>query len=255
MFRTGLVSVTFRKQTPAAVVNLAKAAGLQGIEWGGDVHVPPGDPIKAREVYQMTIDAGLAVAAYGSYHRIGCAPDGTGEFQKVLESAVELQAPTIRVWAGNVASRDADRGWWDRVSDESRRIADLAGTAGISISYEYHRNTLTDTNETAIRLLQEVGHGNVRTYWQPLAELDRRARAEGLGMVGSRLTNLHVFHWINGIRAPLQAGADEWLEYLKLAAGTGDHYALLEFVMNDDEDQFRRDADTLRTLIRRLHKE
>lgn len=41
MMRTGLVSSTFRKLTPAEVVRRAAQAGLQGIEWGGDIQVPP----------------------------------------------------------------------------------------------------------------------------------------------------------------------------------------------------------------------
>jgi hypothetical protein len=39
----GLVSVTFRKLAPAAIVELAVKAQLRSIEWGGDVHVPHGD--------------------------------------------------------------------------------------------------------------------------------------------------------------------------------------------------------------------
>ena len=40
---TGLVSVTFRDKTPAEIVSEVKKAGLDAIEWGGDVHVPHGD--------------------------------------------------------------------------------------------------------------------------------------------------------------------------------------------------------------------
>ncbi len=40
--RAGLCSVTFRALPPERIVALAAAAGLDVIEWGGDVHVPPG---------------------------------------------------------------------------------------------------------------------------------------------------------------------------------------------------------------------
>ncbi len=41
--RAGLVSVTFRQLSPEEIVRVAREAGLTVIEWGGDVHVPPGD--------------------------------------------------------------------------------------------------------------------------------------------------------------------------------------------------------------------
>ena len=40
---TGLLSVTFRHLPFERIIELAAEAGLDGIEWGGDVHVPPGD--------------------------------------------------------------------------------------------------------------------------------------------------------------------------------------------------------------------
>ena len=40
MIRGGLVSITFRKLSPRAIIDLVTRANLIGIEWGGDVHVP-----------------------------------------------------------------------------------------------------------------------------------------------------------------------------------------------------------------------
>lgn len=253
IIKTGLVSVTFRKLTPKNIISLVKQAGLEGIEWGGDLHVPPGDPQLAREIYGMTTNEGIEVAAYGSYYRIGCQAKGIDDFKRVLESAIELKAPTIRVWAGNKGSQEADGAWWDRIVTESNTIAELAAEAGISISYEYHRNTLTDSNETALRLLENVNHSNVYTYWQPLAEYDFPFRADGLYQIKGKLTNLHVFHWILNTRAPLRLGAGDWSKYLKaVSSDEKDHFALLEFVMNDSEAQFREDAATLKNLLTTL---
>ena len=89
MIHPGLVSVTFRQLAPRTIVDLVAEAGLWGIEWGGDVHAPVGDLHIAREVRAMTLDAGLAVAAYGSYFRF--RPDDS--FERVLETAIALGAP------------------------------------------------------------------------------------------------------------------------------------------------------------------
>ena len=71
MIQGGLVSASFRALAPGEIVDLVAQAGLAGIEWGGDVHVPHGDVACAREVYRRTVDAGLTVCSYGSYYRAG----------------------------------------------------------------------------------------------------------------------------------------------------------------------------------------
>ena len=65
MIRPGLVSITFRKLSPRQIVDLVVQAGLDAIEWSGDVHAPHGDVAKAREIAQMTADAGLSMPTYG----------------------------------------------------------------------------------------------------------------------------------------------------------------------------------------------
>ena len=43
----------------------------------------------------------------------------------------------------------------------------MASSAGLTIAYEFHGGTLTDTNDSAVRLLEEVAHDAVLCYWQP----------------------------------------------------------------------------------------
>ena len=47
---TGLVSITFRRLNPLEIVSLVAENGLTAIEWGGDIHVPPGKLKLARDV-------------------------------------------------------------------------------------------------------------------------------------------------------------------------------------------------------------
>ena len=100
MLTPGLVSVTFRKLTPEEIIALSAKAGVQSIEWGGDIHVPAGDVARAKEVGQQTRDAGLMVAAYGSYYRLAGGGRFPAPFEQVLATAAALGAPTIRIWAG-----------------------------------------------------------------------------------------------------------------------------------------------------------
>ena len=99
MIHPGLVSVTFRALSPAQVVDLVRQAGLRGIEWGGDIHAPPGNAARAREVRHLSLEAGLSVAAYGSYYRAAQSEAAGMPFAHVLDTAgirtdyVELASP------------------------------------------------------------------------------------------------------------------------------------------------------------------
>ena len=260
MIRGGLVSITFRKLNSREIVDLMTRTNLVGIEWGGDVHVPHGEIALARDVAQMTRDAGLLVAAYGSYYRVGVSEADGLAFERVLESAMALGAPTVRVWAGNRGSADADASYRAAVIDDARRIAVLAHAAGITVSFEYHRNTLTDTNASAHRLLEEVGHPNVRTYWQPPVAMSPAECLEGLDAVSGYLSNAHVFQWIatsptaTADRRPLAEGGEVWRQYLeRIAATDRDHFALIEFVRDDAPEQFLADARALSVWLAELN--
>jgi len=255
----GLVSVTFRALTPRTIVDITASAGLAGIEWGGDIHVPHGDLERAREVGRMTRDAGLAIAAYGSYYTVG-KPEAEGmSFGNVLDTAIALGAPLIRVWAGNRGSADADDAYRHMVADETCRIAAAAAAAKLEVAFEFHGGTLTDSTASAAALLAATAKAGARCYWQPPVGWSTAERAEALRVVMPHLSNLHVYQWNEAHdRRPLAEGETEWLSYLKAAAATaGNHnrqrWALLEFVRQDDPAQFAEDAAVLLRLLERVH--
>lgn len=243
MVKPGLVSITFRKLSVEEITVLAAEAGLKGIEWGGDVHVPHGDVETARRVRQLTLDAGLEVAAYGSYYR--CSDHVP--FSDVLNSAAALGAPVIRVWAGTKGSHEVLAEERAAVVENARRIADLAAEAGIKIAFEYHGDTLTDTPASAAELLKEIDHDNVYSYWQPLPTLSVEERLAGLELVKPRLANLHVFSWTDKAeRLPLAEGEALWKQYFALIDDLAhERYAMIEFVQDDDPHQLLQDAKTL----------
>lgn len=254
MISPGLVSVTFRALAPAEIINLVRQAGLRGIEWGGDIHVPHGNLARARAVRALTHAAGLTVAAYGSYYRAAKSEADGLPFGRVLETAVELGAPLIRVWAGPAASADASDAQRAEVAADLRRIAGLAAAARVGVSLEYHSGTLTDTGDSALRLVQDVNHPNLRTYWQPPLGVETDRNLHDLRRLLPWLTHLHVYHWrsVTPIeKLPLAAGTDRWRQFLDLAATVpGDRYALLEFVEGDAPVNFLRDAATLKDWLR-----
>ncbi len=243
----GVVSATFRARPAAEVIRLAAENGLKAVEWSENAHVQPDDPAGAAALRRETEKAGLAVAAYGSYYRLGEQADAEAVFRKSLVSAAALGAPVLRVWAGTRASADADTAYRARLSEEARLIAGLAAREGVAVAFEWHKNTLTDTNESSMALLAAANHPNLKCLWQPTVALSPRQRTEGIRLLGDRLANMHVYSWPDGKRGPLNAA--EWKLYFDAAACGGSHYALLEFVRDDDPAQFAQDAARLIRLI------
>lgn len=255
MIRPGLVSITFRQLEPGEIIERAAACGLEGIEWGADVHVPPGDVARATEVGTRTRDAGLEVAAYGTYYKL--AESDPDEWPRLIENAQALQTPILRVWCGNQASVDSNLAYRRQVADDALRISRLAEEAGLIVACEWHGKTLTDTATSAQLLFDEVMHNAFRTYWQPHVGLTPVQCLVDMETALPRLTGLHVFQWEAGsrVRQPLAEGDGIWPAYLRKAlsrpvsAGIDPLFALLEFVPDDDPQVLERDAQTLRGWI------
>ncbi len=251
MIVPGMVSATFRQKPAEDIIRLCLEGGLNAVEWSENAHVRPGDPEGAAALGRRTREAGLAVAAYGSYFRLGQNEDPGRAFSASLESAAALGAPVLRIWAGTEASADVDGAKREALAREAALVCGMADERGIKVALEWHKNTLTDTNESAMEFLRQTAHDNLYCLWQPTVALSMEQREEGLRLLGGRLLNLHVYYWRNGVRRPLAEGTGEWERYLTRADKSRDRYALLEFVMNDAEEQFLADAKTLREILNR----
>jgi sugar phosphate isomerase/epimerase len=247
--RTGLVSVTFRALPADDVLRLMRRSGLGCVEWGGDVHVPPGRIALAEAVGTRTREAGIDITAYGSYYRLDVSEREGAPFTAVLDAAVALGAPAIRVWAGSRSKAVADPGHVQRVADDALRIADLAMAAGRVICLEYHPDTLTDSAESARQLLKMAKHPAVFSLWQtPVGESPEEC-VNGLRAVIARLHHVHVFHWWPdpAHRLALAEGEERWKVYLRLlAAGARKPDLLLEFLPGDSPAMLDGEAATLR---------
>lgn len=254
MFKPGLVSITFRQLSAEKIIHLAEEAGIEGIEWGGDLHVPHGDIKTAEQIGQKTRDAGLTVASYGSYYRLNHTTDFS--FNSVLDTALALQTDIIRIWAGKKSSADADDAYWQSVVEEANNLADKAAGKGVKLAFEWHGNTLTDTAEAAWKLFNLTDHDNLFTYWQPRNCTPPEQCLEDMDAALPRLIGLHVFHWHQETkeRLPLREGKDIWRRYLQKARQASDMYGMLEFVRDNDPEQFMQDATTLKELLTEVNQ-
>jgi len=242
--KPGLVSVTFRKLSPEEIIGLCADAGIRAIEWGGDVHAP--DAPAAKKIAALMERHGMETVSLGSYYRAGSGQD----FAPVLETALALGAPNVRIWAGDKNPDEALAEYRAAVIADARAACDMAARHGIGVSFEYHGNTLTSTQDSAVALLDEIGRANIFTYWQPLGDKsveENTADVAELSGIG-KLSNMHVYHTDGGRRMPLADGINGWKRYF--AAGGRCGSALLEFVIDDDPARFIEDAATLIELLK-----
>lgn len=255
----GLVSVTFRKKTANEIISLCKKVGFKGVEWGENAHVFPGDTKSSSELASICAGEGLQIAAYGSYYRLGQNMD----FLPTLDSAEALGAPLIRIWAGNIPSSEVDEKLFDELAEEASKISDLAAVRGIKVAMEWHKNSLTDTNESACKFLTRVNNSNLYCLWQPTQALGIPERCAGLSFLakpdavpfGVRLLNLHAYYWDAQGRRPLKEGINDWNQYLScLSENKGERFILLEFVKDDSEEQFFEDATVLKEICDSYNK-
>ncbi|WP_233160300.1 sugar phosphate isomerase/epimerase [Pseudonocardia sp. MH-G8] len=228
----------------ADVVGLAAGAGLEVLEWAGDVHVPADDLAAAADAQAATVDHGLRVGTYGTYYKAGV--DDPDAVPALVRTARELGAPRLRVWAGTVGSDDTPVLQRAAVVEALRECVDRAGEAGLGVVVEHHVSSLTDTLASALTLRSEVP--GLVAHWQPRELPDTgECLAEVHALVPAVV---HAFSWgADGFteRLPLDARADLWRPVLAaLAAQGGDAEVVLEFVPGDDVDAFERDAARLR---------
>ena len=250
MITPGIVSATFREKTAEEVIALCKAAGLEAVEWSENAHINPGDIERAEKLHKQTINAGLQIAASGSYFRLGQNEDAEEAFRISAITAEAIHAPVIRIWAGTKASADASPEYREKLVKETRKICEVAKGYQLKVALEWHKNTLTDTNESAMEFLKAVDHENLYCLWQPTVALSMEERIKGLDLLGTKLLNLHIYYWPNGTRRPLSEGMDVWKTYLSHVNQQQDRFGLLEFVMGNTEAQFLEDAQILKNLLK-----
>ena len=234
----GLVSISFREHSPDRIVRAVFDAGLNAVEWGGDVHVPHGNEEKAQEV--KTLSGKLFLPEYGSYYRIGQSDPSL--FDKVLASARILGTPMIRVWAGAQSSDRILNDDYQKAVSDARRICLLAPETNICL--ECHPQTLTDEYHTALAFLHDVGCNNLKMFWQPNQFRSHAYNMDALTALLPYLTSVHVFTWKREKRLPLYKGKAEWKEYLSLLK-TAPRAYMLEFMHDDRLETLKETAETL----------
>lgn len=258
MIIPGLCSISFRQFKAEEIISLCSELEIPAIEWGGDIHVPHGNVERAVELAALCGDAGISCPSYGSYYKAGVS-EATGlPFADVLASAKALGVSTLRVWGGIKNFTEYSASELSAGVDDIRRIADMTAEAGMTLSFEYHENSLTHTPEAILALDRLVNHPAVRYYWQPPHVFNDQACLNSLLDLGGKLTNIHVFQWQltesrvgdkRIERHPLSDGVERWSRFIKALPEDHEGYGFLEFVKGDDPEQLREDWASYKEIL------
>ena len=245
-YKLGLVSVSFRENSPEEILNAMKKSGLSYIEWGSDVHAPKDDTETLKEIANLQNEYGIICSSYGTYFRIGINP--AEELDGYINAAKILGTDILRLWCGSKNSEDYNVEEKTALFNECRKLADIAEKNGVILCMECHGGTYTNTEKSALELMSEVDSKYFLMYWQPqqLESFERNiSYAENLSPF---VKHIHVFNWEKDKRFSLAEGIEAWKEYLKLFPK--DKTLLLEFMPDNNINSLNAESDALKLIVK-----
>lgn len=159
----GFTTTTFRNiKDVEKIVKIAVDAGIDCIEWGGDIHVR--DVETAKRVKKLCDDAKIEVSSYGSYYRVGSCDEK--EWQKICEISSAMGARAVRVWLGRADSEKTDDVTYKRLVEDAKSMCSVADAYGLIVCPECHDYTYNNNTDAFLKIQKDVGRENFRTYFQ-----------------------------------------------------------------------------------------
>ena len=248
-YELGLVSISFRKHTPAEIIKAVKNAGLTCIEWGSDVHAPCRDTARLREIAALQAEYGVTCSSYGTYFRLGATP--LTELHDYIAAAKILGTGILRLWGGSKAGADMTDEELAAFTDTCKQAAAMAEEAGVILCLECHMLSITETPDYAVALMEAVNSPAFRLYWQPFQWLDSEGSLAVAKAYAPYAEHIHVFNWhppkMAPAKSPLAEAVEDWRAYLTVLPAP--RALLLEFMPDDRLETLPAEAEALRTII------
>lgn len=243
-FKLGLCSVTFRKMSAAKVVEIAKKAGVNYIEWGGDIHITNKE--EARIVKSLCDNEGIKICSYGSYYRVGCADKN--KWEEICRIAKIMNAPSVRVWLGEKDSEETTQEEYNRILEDLKSICSVARKYNLLVCPECHDNTYNNNTDAFLKIKDELKADNFKTYFQSRYfrfdyDVDRIERTFGF------IENVHI-SYRDLVREQRFKKKDKlYIDRLlkKLSEMNFDGVVLVEFTKGSKERHFLKDIRKLKS--------
>jgi sugar phosphate isomerase/epimerase len=215
--------------------------GLEYIEWGSDVHVPPD---KAEEIAALQAEFGIKCSSYGTYFRFGVTP--ISELEEYISAAKTLGTDILRLWCGDKNSQDYTESEKQALFSACKAAAKMAEAMGVTLCMECHNNTYTNAKNAALALINQVASPHFRMYWQPNQHRQVEENIAYAKAIAPYSVNIHVFNWRGKEKYPLQDAKDIWRAYL--SCFDGQKNLLLEFMPDGKLETLAREAQALKEI-------
>ncbi len=260
-----LCTIAFREKLLDDALDIARCIGFEAVElWGREPHVAEAyDYNRTRLIKQKCEERRLTIAALGSYLRFGATRknSATADLRNILQTAYTLRAPIIRVWASDVGSAEASPQIWKKTVAEAREACQRCQKLGITLAVEMHDNTLADTADSTLRLIEEVGCDNFRVNYQPSAIEGMEDPIQRLEKVLPYVVHCHAQNFSclgrpDGVapqRSSLREGLIDYREIVeRLLAADFKGWIAVEFAHTEGDGKFAALAEDLEYLTELL---
>jgi sugar phosphate isomerase/epimerase len=176
------------------VLPVIHRAGFHAVEvWQYHVSRKTDDAVRALRTRADALSIRMPILGiYPVLHNTGEAAErDRAEAERLLDLAGKLGVRTVKLWAGTKAA--------GAVSPEDRmrslaalaHIADYATARGLALTIETHENTLCDSVEACLRLIDELNRPEVRVCFQPFDFSNTASTLEAYGQLAPLVTHLH----------------------------------------------------------------
>jgi sugar phosphate isomerase/epimerase len=256
--KIGLCTIAFSELPLEEVLDIAAEYGFDGVEiWGKEPHTPSEYNEDYFRKIKETADAKmLEISALGSY--VNPLMDN---YEQQMETALRitqnLGGKLIRVWSGGGPSKNVRPNDRRLIAIRLKTMCQWAGINDITVATEMHNNNLTDTADTTLQLIQDVGLPGLKTYYQPCFRDDADDFYELGRLVGPHVVNVHAQNakqLDNGRfeACPIADGIVDYQKIVEILKGCDyDGYLEIEFVHGEDKlAALKNDKDFLEQLLK-----
>ncbi len=243
-YRLGLVSVSFRQNSPEEILEAMEKAKLSCIEWGSDIHAPCGDAAQLEKLVALQERHGVTCCSYGTYFRLGVTP--MTELPDYIRAAKVLGTNVLRLWCGDKNSEEYTQEEKSALFAACREAAAVAEAENVTLCMECHNYTYTNRAAAAQELMEAVGSVSFRMYWQPNQYRTVEENLNYAKLLSKNTYHIHVFNWLEKDRFPLEEATALWQCYL--ACFEGERTLLLEFMPDGQLTSLQKEAAALRKI-------
>lgn len=159
----GFTTTSFRQiKDFEKIVEIARQAQVDCLEWGGDIHVRSVED--AKRAKELCNKAGIRINSYASYYRVGCK--NALEWTEICKIATAMSARSVRVWLGRTDSEKTDEATYREILEDTKNICGVARDYGLIVCPECHDNTFNNNTDAFLRIHTDAGCDNFKTYFQ-----------------------------------------------------------------------------------------